>query len=285
MLNSDQKIEFLSQILPFIKKLSGRIIVIKYGGAAMKNDDLTSKVLDNVLLLSSIGVKVVLVHGGGPMINHWLKKCNIEPKFYNGIRITDEDTMEIVEMVLVGKVNKKLVSMLNTKKQCAVGLSGKDGNLAIASRLFKSEENFVGEINAIDIKVLNLLIKNNYIPIIASIAADKNGQTYNINADTFAGILADALSAEKLVFLTDIPGIMYDINDIGTLIKSINIDKIKELKEEKIISGGMIPKVDCCINAVKGNVKSAHIIDGKVHNGILLELFTNERIGSMITFE
>lgn len=283
MLNSFQKIEYLIQTLPFIQKFSGNVIVVKYGGSAMKNESLTNKVLDDILFLSSIGIKIVLVHGGGPIINNWLEKYNIEPKFHNGIRITDKQTMEIVEMVLVGKVNKELVKLLNTKMSCAVGLSGKDGNLAIASNLFNSEENFVGKIDSIDTKVINILMNNNYIPVVASIAADRQGQTYNINADTFAGELAISLCAEKLVFLTDAPGIMYDINNISTLIKYIDIDKVQSLKKQKIILGGMIPKVECCIKALQSNVKSTHIIDGKLDHALLLEILTSERVGSMIT--
>uniref|UniRef100_UPI0030034387 acetylglutamate kinase n=1 Tax=Anunuuluaehu liula TaxID=3049639 RepID=UPI0030034387 len=283
MLDSFQRVQILSEALPFIQEFTGGIIVIKYGGSAMKNDQLKNKFIDDLLFLSYIGIKPILVHGGGPIINSWLQKIDIEPKFEHGMRVTDQQTMEIVEMVLVGKVNKDLVTLLNKKHSCAIGLSGKDGNLIRASKLFNSENNFVGKVDSINTRVLDLLLNEKYIPVIASVAADENGQAYNINADTVAGAIAISLKAEKLILLTDTPGIMYNLDDHSTLVKHLNIVDAKALKNDKIISGGMIPKVDCCISALQGNVKSAHIIDGRVEHALLLEILTSEGIGSMLT--
>lgn len=283
MLNAFQRVQVLSEALPFIQEFAGKTMVIKYGGSAMKNQQLKSKVIDDLLLLSCIGIKPVLVHGGGPMINTWLKKCGIEPQFNNGIRVTDQQTMEIVEMVLVGKVNKDLVTLLNKKNSYAVGLSGKDGNLITASSLFDSNDNFVGKVSTVNTKIVNLLLDQGYIPVIASVAADIYGQAYNINADTVAGAIAESLKAEKLILLTDTPGIMYNLNNPDTLVQHLDIIEANILKQDKVISGGMIPKVECCINALKRNVKSAHIIDGRVEHALLLEILTSAGIGSMIT--
>nr|QCI09028.1 acetylglutamate kinase [Inkyuleea mariana] len=284
MLNNLERVQILSEILPFIKKLSGSIIVIKYGGAAMKNKHLKYNVIQDVLFLHSIGIKPILVHGGGPLINNWLKKINIEPKFENGIRITDLDTMEIVEMVLVGQVNKSLVHLFNQQNNCAVGLCGKDGNLIQASKLFPSSDNFVGKIDVVDPTIINLLLDSGYIPVVASTAGDNHNQTYNINADTAAGAIAKSLNAEKLVLLTDTPGIMLDMNNPKTLIKDLDIRQVNKLRYDKIISGGMIPKIECCIDVLKANVKSTHIIDGRIEHSLLLEILTADRIGSMITY-
>lgn len=282
MLNDFERVQILSEALPFIQKFSGRTIVIKYGGAAMKDNNLKYKVIEDILLLSHIGIRPILVHGGGPMINTWLQKINIKPKFSNGIRVTDKKTMEIVEMVLVGKVNKDLVTLLNNKQGCAVGLSGKDGNLIIASKLFHDQDNFVGDVKKVNKKILNLLLDQGYIPVIASVAADDSGQAYNINADTVAGAIASSLHAEKLILLTDTSGIMYDIDNIHTLIKSLSISEVENLIKKNVISGGMIPKVQCGIKALQDNVKAVHIIDGRVEHALLLEVLTADGIGSML---
>lgn len=282
MLNSFQRVQVLTEALPLIQKFSGRIIVIKYGGSAMKNEQLKNKIINDVWFLSLVGIKPVLVHGGGPIINSWLQKMDIEPKFQNGIRVTDYETMEIVDMVLVGKVNKDLVTLLNKNTDSAIGLSGKDGNLIKASRMFDTDNNFVGKVDSVNTELLNFLLEKNYIPIIASTAADNKGQAYNINADTVAGAIATELKAEKLILLTDTPGIMYNVNDPNTLLKHLTIHDICQLKNQKIISGGMIPKVDCCISALKGKVSSTHIIDGRIEHSLLLEIFTSHGIGSMI---
>jgi len=283
MLSNSDRMQILSESLPFIQKFAGKIFVIKYGGAAMTNGQLKKKVIDDLLLLSYIGIRPILVHGGGPMINHWLKKINIEPKFHNGIRVTDRDTMEVVEMVLVGKVNKDLVTLLNKKRSVAIGLSGQDGNLITASRLFGSKDNLIGKVDRINVKILHLLLDQGYIPVIASVANDYSGQAYNINADTVAGAVASSLKAEKLILLTDTAGIMYDTNDIDTLIKSLRVDEIEELIQKKIISGGMIPKVKCGIKALQENVNSVHIIDGRIEHAMLLEILTVDGIGSMLS--
>nr|YP_009244386.1 acetylglutamate kinase [Gelidium vagum]AMK96628.1 acetylglutamate kinase [Gelidium vagum] len=283
MLTDLNRVQVLSEALPFIQKFSGRTIVIKYGGAAMKNDLLKSKFIEDILLLSYIGIKPILVHGGGPIINTWLKKVNIKSYFDNGIRVTDKETMEIVEMVLVGKINKELVTLLNKKQGSAVGLSGKDGKLIVASKLYNDPNNFVGSVKQVNIKILELLLKSGYIPIISSVAADEHGQSYNINADTVAGALADAIQAEKLILLTDILGIMGNPSKPETLERHLTIDQAKKLIDQQVIVGGMIPKVDCCIKALQGNVKSAHIIDGRVEHALLLEILTTDGIGSMLT--
>lgn len=282
MLDNLQRITILSEIIPFIQQLSGKIIVIKYGGAAMKNQYLKVKVLEDILFLSYIGLRPVLVHGGGPIINNWLKKLNIEPKFENGIRITSKETMEVVEMVLVGKVNKELVSLLNQNDAKAIGLCGKDTNLIIGSKRFPAQDNYVGSVKKVNKKIINLLLDEGYIPVISSVAADQKGQSYNINADTVASAIAEELSAQKLILLTDTPGVMYDLNNPKTLCRSLNIVQAKNLKKEKIISGGMIPKVDCCIKALQGSVNSTHIIDGRIEHSLLLEILTSARIGSML---
>nr|YP_009295911.1 acetylglutamate kinase [Schimmelmannia schousboei]AOM64846.1 acetylglutamate kinase [Schimmelmannia schousboei] len=283
MLDYFGRVQILNESLPLLKQCIGRTIVVKYGGSAMKSQHLKDKVIEDVLYLAKMGIKLVFVHGGGPIINNWLRKINIEPKFDNGVRVTDKETMEMVEMVLAGKVNKNLVKLLNKQNGCAVGLCGQDANLVVASSLFNVQENFVGTVKMVNTNILTVLLDSGYIPIIASVAADENGQVYNINADTFAGAIADALCADKLILLTDTPGIMYDINDPKTLVKHLNLTQAQNLGKDKVISGGMIPKVECCIKALQGNVKSTHIIDGRIEHSLLLEILTVGGIGSMIT--
>nr|YP_009300468.1 acetylglutamate kinase [Campylaephora sungminbooi]AKU47387.1 acetylglutamate kinase [Campylaephora sungminbooi]ALN11834.1 acetylglutamate kinase [Campylaephora sungminbooi] len=273
---------FLDNCLPFIYKLRNKVIVIKYGGAAMKNNHLKAQVIKDILFLFSLGIKVVLVHGGGPFINDWLNLLNIEPKFENGIRTTDAKTMEVVEMVLVGKINKELVNLININDNIGIGLSGKDSNLLLASNMFNDSNNLVGKIDSVNIKVLTLLLDNGYIPVIASVASSCDLITYNINADTAAGTIAQALNAEKLVLLTDTPGILLDIKEPDSLQKKLDIDSVQDLCEHNIISGGMIPKVQCCLHALKNNVKTTHIIDGRIQHSLLFELLTSDRIGSQI---
>nr|YP_009296115.1 acetylglutamate kinase [Schizymenia dubyi]AOM65050.1 acetylglutamate kinase [Schizymenia dubyi] len=282
MLNNFQRVQVLNDALPFIQKFYGRTIVIKYGGSAMQNQKLKDKVIEDILFLSYIGIKLVLVHGGGPIINEWLNKVNIKPRFEKGIRITNSETMELVEMVLVGKINKDLVNLINKKNGAGIGLCGKDANLIIASKLFPMKDDYVGTIKKVNPDIINILLNSEYIPVIASVAADEHGQVYNINADTIAGALAHALQAEKLILLTDTTGIMNDLNDMKTLIRSLNISQAQDLKKKDIISGGMIPKVDCCIKALQGDVNSAHIIDGRVDHALLLEILTPDGIGSML---
>jgi len=223
-----------------------------------------------------------LVHGGGPNINKWLKKLNIEAKFHQGIRVTDFPTMEVVEMVLIGSVNQELVALINKNKGKAVGLSGKDAGLITATKLFNQTDNFVGKITNINSSIINLLINQGYIPVIASVAANLDGESYNINADTVAGAIAADLQAEKLILLTDTSGIMEDVNQKDSLIRLLDIGTVNDLKRTNIISGGMIPKVDCCMDAIKHGVKSAHIIDGRIEHSLLLEILTKDGIGSML---
>ena len=282
MLNDFQRVQVLSEALPFIQKFSGRTIVIKYGGSAMQNQGLKNKVIEDILFLSYIGLRPVLVHGGGPIINHWLKKVSIEAKFNQGIRITDSATMEVVEMVLVGKVNQELVALINKKKGHAVGLSGKDARLVVASQFFKQSKNLVGKIDNINANIINLLVNSGYIPVIASVAANLDGQSYNVNADTVAGAIAAELKAEKLILLTDTLGIMRDVNDPQTLIKFLDTSMTDQLKSERVISGGMIPKVDACIYALNNGSRSAHIVDGRVEHALLLEILTEDGIGTML---
>ena len=283
MLNDFQRVQVLSEALPFIQKFSGKTVVIKYGGSAMQNQALKNKVVEDILFLSYIGLNPVLVHGGGPMINRWLEKLSIKTKFKQGVRVTDLPTMEIVEMVLIGQVNQSLVALINKKRGKAIGLSGKDAQLITASSLFEEEDNFVGKINHVNTNIIDLLVQQGYIPVIASVAADLSGHSYNINADTVAGEIAIKLQAEKLILLTDTPGILMDINNPSTLVRSLNSIEVNEMKSAKIISGGMIPKVDCCMKAVKSGVKAAHIIDGRIEHALLLEILTRDGIGSMLS--
>jgi acetylglutamate kinase len=223
-----------------------------------------------------------VVHGGGPEINSWLEKLNIEPQFKDGLRVTDAATMDVVEMVLAGRVNKDLVSLINRAGALAVGLCGKDGNLIQARPVGREGVGFVGEVTNIDTGLIESLISNGYVPVISSVAADENGQAYNINADTVAGEIAAALQAEKLILLTDTPGILYDYHDPSTLIHKLDIQKARELIDQGVVSGGMIPKVSCCVRSLAQGVKAAHILDGRLPHSLLLEILTDEGIGSMI---
>nr|YP_010903546.1 acetylglutamate kinase [Hypnea cryptica]WCH55999.1 acetylglutamate kinase [Hypnea cryptica] len=283
MLNSTQFMQDLISISSFIRQYVGQVIVVKYGGAAMQDDCLKQAVIDDILFLHLIGIKVVIVHGGGPIINHWLSKCNIEPRFKNGVRVTDYKTMQIVQMVLEGKVNKNLVSMLNLFGNYAIGLSGRDLNLINAIPLSSNNDDFVGTVNNVNPKILSSLLDDGYIPVIASIASDSHGQVYNINADIVAGALAKALKVEKLIFLTNTPGIMLDTTDDSTLIKTLSVSDVLNLKRDNVISSGMIPKVDCSIDVLRSNVQSVHIINGCLPHSLLLEILTAERSGSMLT--
>nr|WCH54805.1 acetylglutamate kinase [Hypnea edeniana] len=283
MLDSTQFIQDLMSMSSLIRQYTGQTIVIKYGGSAMQDESLKKAVIDDILFLHLLGIKIIVVHGGGPIINHWLYKCNIKPSFENGVRITDQKTMEIVQMVLEGKVNKNLVSMLNLFGNYAIGLSGRDLNLINAAPLSSNSNDFVGTVSKVDPKILNSLLKDGYIPVIASIASDSTGRIYNINADTVAGALAKALKVEKLIFLTDTLGIMCDIAKPDTLFKTLTVSQVLDLKQSNIISGGMIPKVDCCIDVLRSNVQSVHIINGCLPHALLMEILTSERVGSMLT--
>jgi acetylglutamate kinase len=276
------RVRILSEALPYIQFLSGRTVVIKYGGAAMKDGSLKENVIRDIVFLSCVGIRPVIVHGGGPEINSWLDKLNIEAQFKDGLRVTDAATMDVVEMVLVGRVNKELVSLINKEGALAVGLCGKDGNLITARHLAEADVGFVGEVAIISPNLIESLVEKGYVPVISSVAADETGQAYNINADTVAGELAAALGAEKMILLTDTPGILRDYKDPSTLITKLDLQQTRKLIQEGIVSGGMIPKVNCCVRALAQGVRAAHIIDGRIPHALLLEIFTNEGIGSMI---
>jgi len=276
------RVRVLSEALPYIQKFAGRTVVIKYGGAAMKDTTLKEGVIRDIVFLSSVGLRPVVVHGGGPEINNWLGKLGIEPQFKDGLRVTDAATMDVVEMVLVGRVNKELVALINRAGALAVGLCGKDGNLITARHVGKEGIGFVGEVSTVNIKLVKSLVQSGYVPIISSVAADENGQAHNINADTVAGEIAAALDAEKLILLTDTPGILEDYRDPTTLLTKLQIQQARKLIDRGIVGGGMIPKVECCVRSLAQGVRAAHIIDGRIVHALLLEIFTNEGIGSMI---
>ncbi|RWR89784.1 acetylglutamate kinase, chloroplastic-like protein [Cinnamomum micranthum f. kanehirae] len=280
---SQTRVDILAESLPFIQKFRGKTIVVKYGGAAMKSESLQSSVINDLVLLSCVGLRPVFVHGGGPEINAWLGRIGIEPQFINGLRVTDASTMEIVEMVLVGKINKSLVSLINKAGATAVGLCGKDGRLLTARPSAQSGLGFVGDIARVDPAVLKPLLAAGHIPVIASVAADESGQAYNINADTAAGELAAALGAEKLILLTDVAGILEDREDPGSLVKEIDIKGVKKMVREGKVGGGMIPKVSCCVRSLAQGVRTASIIDGRLPHSLLLEILTDEGAGTMIT--
>jgi len=276
------RVRILSEALPYIQKFAGRIVVVKYGGAAMKEGSLKDKVIRDIVFLTSVGVRLVVVHGGGPEINSWLDKLGIEPQFKHGLRVTDAATMDVVEMVLVGRVNKELVSLINRAGGSAIGLCGKDANLIKARPEGREGIGFVGEVTSMDVRLLNSLLKEGYIPVVSSVAADENGQAYNINADTVAGELAAALGAEKLILLTDTPGILKDYKDPATLLPRLDIQEARDLIAAGVVGGGMIPKVKCCVRSLAQGVRAAHIIDGRIPHALLLEVFTDVGIGSMI---
>ncbi|MEM1367742.1 MAG: acetylglutamate kinase [Cyanobacteria bacterium P01_H01_bin.15] len=276
------RVRVLSEALPYIQKFANRTIVVKYGGAAMKDGSLKDKVIRDIVFLSCVGVRLVVVHGGGPEINSWLTKLNIEPQFKDGLRVTDAATMDVVEMVLVGRVNRELVSLVNQAGGKAVGLCGRDGNLMSARPVSQEGVGFVGEVTQVNTDLVKSLVESGYVPIISSVAGDTEGQAYNINADTVAGEIAAALEAEKMILLTDTAGILEDYKNPSTLITQLDIQKARELIGEGIVGGGMIPKVNCCVRALAQGVKAAHIIDGRIPHALLLEILTDEGIGSMI---
>lgn len=286
-LTNDIKIEnevrskILIDALPYIQRYSGKIVVVKYGGNAMTNEALKDAVMSDIVLLSLVGVKVVLVHGGGPEINDMLKRVGIESKFINGLRYTDEATVDIVKMVLSGKVNKELVSHLIEHGGKALGLCGIDGGMITAHKMEGEVDlGFVGEIVDVNTTPIIDALDKGYVPVIATVACDKEAQTYNINADTAAARIAAELGAENLVLMTDIVGLLEDKDDDSTLIPTVQVSEVPFMKKQGIISGGMIPKIDCCVEAVRRGVHKTCIIDGRVPHSILIELLTNEGIGT-----
>lgn len=280
--NSIVKAEILSQALPYIQKYSNKVVVIKYGGNAMINEELKMNVITDVVLLSEIGVKVILVHGGGPEINNTLKKIGKEAKFINGLRYTDDETIDVVQMVLAGKTNKDLVKLIMQRGGNAVGLSGID-NCLITAKKHESQDDlgYVGDVDEINPQIILDMLEKGYIPVIASVGTDNEGNTYNINADTAAAEIASALNAENMILVSDIPGLLSDKDDESTLISLVHAYEVNSLKNQEIIGGGMIPKVECCVNAVRKNVKKAVIIDGRIPHSILIEMLSKEGIGTM----
>ena len=279
-MNNAQRAEVLTQALPYIQKYTDKIIVVKYGGNAMINDELKDAVMGDIVLLSLIGIKVVLVHGGGPEITQMLKAVGKESQFVNGLRVTDKETVDIVQMVLAGKVNKNLVNLLHNKGGKAIGLCGIDGHM-IEAEMLNPELGYVGEITNVNVEPITDVLEKGYIPVISTIGCDKEGNTYNINADTAAAKIAGILGAESLISMTDIEGILRDKDDPSTLISKIDVNEAPGLFEEGVISGGMIPKVECCIDAIHSGVRKVFIIDGRIPHSILVETLTDEGIGTM----
>ena len=281
LLSNRERAEVLTQALPYIKKYSGKIVVIKYGGNAMINEQLKQQVMEDITLLWLIGVKVVLVHGGGPEISETMKRLGKQAQFVNGLRVTDKETVDIVQMVLAGKVNKTLVNLLQMKGGHAVGVSGIDGGIIEAA--MKDEAlGYVGKITRIRPQPITDLLEKNYIPVVSTVASDRQGNTYNINGDTAAAFIAGALNAERLIMMTDIAGILRDKDDPNTLIPALTVSEARKLFDEGVISGGMIPKVDCCIEAIENGVRHVVIMDGRVPHSILMELLTDEGAGTMV---
>ena len=277
--NSDRA-EILVQALPYIQKYTNKTVVIKYGGNAMTNPELQQQVMEDIILLRLVGVKVVLVHGGGPEINDMMKRLGKKPEFLNGLRVTDKETVEIVQMILAGKINKSLVKLLELKGGRAVGLSGIDDRL-IEAECKNPDLGFVGEVTKINTEIINDLLEREYIPVISTIGFGKDGEVYNINGDIAASCVAGALRAERLIILTDIAGILRDPSDISTLIPEITVNEAEKLKSDGIIAGGMIPKTECCIRAINEGVEKVIIMDGRISHSILMELFTDEGAGTM----
>ena len=276
-----QRAEVLTAALPYIKKYSGKIVVIKYGGNAMINEQLKQQVMEDIALLWLIGVKVVLVHGGGPEISETMAKLGKKAEFVNGLRVTDKETVDIVQMVLAGKVNKTLVNLIQMKGGHAVGLSGIDGGI-IEAEIKDPALGYVGRITRIRTRPIEDLLEKNYIPVISTVAGDHQGNVYNINGDTAAAFIAGALNAERLIMMTDIAGILQDKDDPSTLIPHLTVAEARELYRSGVISGGMIPKVDCCIEAIEHGVDNVVIMDGRVPHSILMELLTDEGAGTMV---
>ena len=276
-----QRAQVLTQALPYIQKYYGKTIVVKYGGNAMINEDLKLQVMEDIVLLHLIGVKVVLVHGGGPEITDTLKKIGKESVFVDGLRVTDEETISVVQMVLAGKINKSLVNLLQINGGQAIGISGLDGHM-IEAEMKNEKLGYVGKITNVDVKPICDLLEKGYIPVVSTIGCDKEGNVYNINADTAAAYIAGNMKAERLITMTDIEGILMDKDDHSSIISCMDITMAKELFEKGVISGGMIPKVECCIDAIYKGVKKVTILDGRVPHALLIETLTDEGAGTMV---
>lgn len=280
-INNSQRAEVLTQALPYIQKYYNKIVVVKYGGNAMINEDLKRQVMDDIILLQLIGVKVVLVHGGGPEITEVLEKYGKESVFIDGLRVTDKESAEIVQMVLAGKVNKSLVNLIQTKGGHAVGICGIDGKM-IEAKKRDDVHGFVGEITNVNVKPITDLLQNGYIPVVSTLGCDSAGNVYNINADTAAAFIAGAMKAERLMTLTDIAGVLKDVKDPTSLIRFINLDDARRMIKDGSVKGGMIPKIECCIDAINKGVSKVTIIDGRVPHSLLIEMLTDEGAGTMI---
>ena len=279
-----ERANVLAEALPYIQKYSGKTIVVKYGGNAMISEELRQAVISDIILLNLVGIRVVVVHGGGPEISEMLKKVGQQSKFVDGLRYTDEETMDIVQQVLCGRVNKNLVATMNRLGGKALGLCGVDGGMFVAKQLDEGKYGLVGEITHVDPSPVTCALNDGYIPVVSTVAQGEDAETsYNINADTAAAKLATALNAEKLILLTDVRGLLRDPKDESTLIPELQLSSVPALIREGVISGGMIPKIDCCVEAVRSGVQSAIILDGRVQHSILIELLSNEGIGTMLT--
>ncbi len=289
-----EKVNILAEALPYIQKFHGKTVVVKYGGNAMVNEALKEAVIKDILLLNLVGINTVLVHGGGPDINQLLKRLDIKSEFVNGLRVTSNDAMEVVEMVLVGKVNTDIVKHINVAGGKAVGLSGKDGCLLMAQKRYSYASNEdgtqtrydlgqVGDVYQVNVEIVRKMLELGYIPVISPVAMGENGESYNVNADLAAGEIAAALNAEKLILLTDVEGIYADFADKDSLLTRLTIPQVKQFIAEGVVAGGMIPKVECCIQAIEDGVSSAHILDGRLKHSILLEILTADGAGTMVT--
>jgi acetylglutamate kinase len=286
VLSALEKAEILVEALPYIKDFYGRKVVVKYGGAAMIDCELKQKIMQDIVLMKYVGMHPIIVHGGGPEINTMLSRLNIKSQFVNGLRVTDQATMEIVEMVLGGKVNKEIVAGINANGGNAIGISGKDGGLITAEPIDESGQmGFTGRVVKVNPDIIDTVIEKGYIPVIAPIGIGTDQQTYNINADHVASAIAVALKADKLVLLTDVPGLLRDPADDDSLISILRLSEVQGLIEEGVIAGGMLPKVECCTNSVRGGVGRTHIIDGRIPHSILLEVFTDKGVGTMVVNE
>ena len=283
-LNNSQRAQVLVEALPHIQKYNGKIVVVKYGGNAMINEELKHDVMRDMVLLNLIGVKVVLVHGGGPEISAMLKRVGKESQFVDGLRVTDEETSEIVQMILAGKINKSLVAKLDNLGGRAMGICGMDGGL-IKARMIDERLGFVGEIVSVNPQPIHDLLEKGYIPVVSTIGCDETGHVYNINADTAAAAIAASLKAESLISMTDTPGLLMDAKNPDTLIHRIDLKGAEKLKEEGVISGGMIPKIDCCTQAIREGVRKVFIIDGRIPHALLMEILTDEGLGTMFKKE
>jgi len=276
------KAEILLEALPYIQRFRAKVVVVKYGGAAMTDPELATLFAQDVVLMRSVGMRPVVVHGGGPQIGSLMKRLGMEPEFRDGLRVTDAETLDVARMVLVGKVNRDIVSAINVHGPLAVGLSGEDAGLITASARHP-DLGYVGNVDSVNPGILDRLLAEELIPVVATIGTDMEGQAYNINADTAAGAVAEAVRAQKLVYLTDVIGVLRDVSDPDTLVTTASADELDKLIEEGVLAGGMIPKITSCTRAVRSGVAHAHILDGRVPHALLLEMFTRDGIGTMVT--